>query len=641
MNFGMVEPTQWPFSELALGAWLGIGILFCVYNFFVGLVLRQRWLSFIILPGTVFILVEYAYFGRFNPPLPFGLEKSAFLSYLGCLVIPPTIAASATFTRQFLQLRRAVPKVDQALRRISYASFVPLLGLPFVPLDWVSAAMFAVVIGGAGIATYAHWCIWQAGGTDMRLLGGSWLLMGPALIAWFGRNLGVFEGGAVITATYLIGFGGNLIILSIASIARLRALNEEVIGQLRSAQRKSVAARRLERQLRDEIQQRSQRLDAEKARADQEYESKRAFMSLISHDLRGPLANATQALDQILSNESDVNKKDQRQLLDRVQETLGRQLGLVDRLLDLDSLSQPTSGEKIYPIDFHQLVEERVREWQTLANEQQISLINQSNQTTPLYGDLLLIKTLLDTLIANALRHTPSGGQIIIRHAISSDHAFEVNNTHPGLSAEQQQRIKAATSTVTHTQERPPDTAHASYIPDLGSGRGMGLRLARSLINAQGGALEYGFNDPWVVFRVDLPTRLPLILLVDDQMIQLREMRKRIASFNLGCEIVEATSVDDAINLIDRRSPALVISDVRMPHRDGFELLAAIRNNNQSEEIPVVLASATESCIEAQALQDQALRAGADAYLNKPMPQAELKRLIHGVTHPNYSGINA
>ena len=624
----MVQPIQWPFSELVLGAWLAIGLLFCSYNFFLGLILRQHWLTWIIAPGGVFVAIEYAYFGGFSSLLPSGIDRGLLLGYLGCLIVPPTIIATAAFTRNFLNLRQNNPRVDRVLGGIGLATLIPLIGLPFMPLQWISTGMFTVICAGAVAATYAHWRIWQSGGLQMRLLGGSWVLMGPALIAWFARNLGMVEGGPVTTAIYLTGFSGNLIILGIAAIARFRELNEQALASLKAAHQKNIAARKRERQLRDEIHQRNRSFDAQKARADAEFESKRAFMSLISHDLRGPLANASQALGRMLDGSDNTDKEGRERLLASVHETVQRQVSLVDRLLDLDTLAHSSGNSRAFHVNFAQIAQERLAAWESHALNKGLELINETDREVPLFGDALLISTLLDNLLANAIRHTKAGRQIIVRQPQGLINGFEVCNACPDLTETQSARIQSAVSEEGTNEHTTLAMTRVSDEPDTGSGRGIGLRLARALITAQGGELEYQYRQPWVTLRIVLPEAKPWILLVDDQAAQLTEMRERIHTLETDCEITEALGVDEAIERMSQRVPDLVISDIRMPGKDGFDLLSKIRHHRPWEEICVALISATASEEESDQLANQAMRAGADAYFNKPIAQDDLQSLI-------------
>ncbi len=631
----MIQPVQWPFSELMLGAWLATGVLFCLYNFLIGLVLRQRWLSAIVLPGLGFLLIEYLYFTQISVALPMGWNQGIALAYLGCLTVPPVIMATAAFTRGFLQLQRQLPHIEKALRLIGYVSLAPLIGLPFLPVNWIATAIFVVVMAGAAIASYAHWHIWRAGGIEMRLLGGSWLLMGPALVAWFGRNLGVFEGGPIVTAIYLSGFSGNLVLLSVASVARMRERNQQISEALRGARQRNRNAKNLEQTLRDEIITRSRQLDAQKSRADAEYENKRAFMSLVSHDLRGPLANAEQALTRIQNRPQAIPNEDDRRLLTRVTETIQRQLSLVDRLMDMSSLTHSRDAAPKSQVNFAALVDERLTAWRGKAATKDIQLHNKADAGTRLYGDALLISTLLDNLISNAIRHTSPGEHISVQLCDEQHYCFEVSNTHTYLSQEQADRIRRAVAGDSIQPQSHAAQLSANNTEDLGSGRGLGLRLVRSLITAQGGSLEALVEDSCVTFRIHIPDASPQILLVDDQPLQLEALREQVLAVDPQYEVMTAQDVKTAIERLEEKLPELVISDIRMPVDDGFALLKQIRRNSHWEEIPVILISAAASKREEQELATQALRAGADAYINKPITRDDLREWIANINTDN------
>lgn len=631
----MIQPVQWPFSELMLGAWLATGVLFCLYNFLIGLVLRQRWLSAIILPGLGFLLIEYLYFTQISVALPMGWNQGIALAYLGCLTVPPVIMATAAFTRGFLQLQRQLPHIEKALRLIGYISLAPLIGLPFLPINWIATAMFIVVMAGAAIASYAHWHIWRAGGIEMRLLGGSWLLMGPALVAWFGRNLGVFEGGPIITGIYLSGFSGNLVLLSVASVARMRERNQQISEALRGARQRNKNAKNLEQTLRDEISSRSRQLDEQKSRADAEYENKRAFMSLVSHDLRGPLANAEQALRRIQNRPQALSNEDDRRLLMRVSETIQHQVALVDRLMDMSSLTHSRAATRKSQVNFAALVDERLTAWRHKAANKDIRLVNRADTGKHLYGDALLISTLIDNLITNAIRHTLPGEQISVQLCDEQHNCFEVSNTHAHLSQAQADRIMRAVAGEPIQPQSRAENLLSNDAEGLGSGRGLGLRLVRSLITAQGGSLEAIVEDSCVIFRIRIPEASPQILLVDDQPLQLEALREQVLAIDPQLEVITAQDAKAAIRRLKEKLPDLIISDIRMPVDDGFALLKQIRRNSHWEEIPVILMSAAASKREEQELATQALRAGADAYINKPMTRDDLSEWIANINTDN------
>ena len=87
-----------------------------------------------------------------------------------------------------------------------------------------------------------------------------------------------------------------------------------------------------------------------------------------------------------------------------------------------------------------------------------------------------------------------------------------------------------------------------------------------------------------------------------------------------GYEVTTARDGEEAVQVIDAEPPALVISDVRMPRRDGFELVHALRERRETADVPILLLSANTRKEEFL----DGLERGADDYLEKPIDPVEL-----------------
>ncbi len=108
------------------------------------------------------------------------------------------------------------------------------------------------------------------------------------------------------------------------------------------------------------------------------------------------------------------------------------------------------------------------------------------------------------------------------------------------------------------------------------------------------------------------------ILIAEDE----RDIRE-LVTFTLnfaGYEVVAASNGEEAIQLVEREMPDLVILDVRMPRMTGYEACALIKNNPKTAHIPVVFLSAKGQEAEIQT----GLQAGADEYLLKPFAPDQL-----------------
>jgi CheY-like chemotaxis protein len=127
------------------------------------------------------------------------------------------------------------------------------------------------------------------------------------------------------------------------------------------------------------------------------------------------------------------------------------------------------------------------------------------------------------------------------------------------------------------------------------------------------------------------------IVIVDDH----KEVRSAVGGFlsELGAIVHECSNADDAFELVVRLQPALVVSDIAMPGKDGFELLQEIRTLDLSGggEVPVIAITGLSSPLD----QMRAPTAGFDALLLKPFTPVALLRVISEVLERNVKRSNS
>jgi len=124
------------------------------------------------------------------------------------------------------------------------------------------------------------------------------------------------------------------------------------------------------------------------------------------------------------------------------------------------------------------------------------------------------------------------------------------------------------------------------------------------------------------------------ILVVDDFVTMRRVVRGLLREMGLD-DVAEAASGAAALDLLRAGGVDAVISDIEMPTLGGFELLSAIKKDEQLRHVPVLLVSA-------EARKDEILRcvqAGAAAYLVKPFTRATLEDKLRFVLPGAFAGI--
>lgn len=112
------------------------------------------------------------------------------------------------------------------------------------------------------------------------------------------------------------------------------------------------------------------------------------------------------------------------------------------------------------------------------------------------------------------------------------------------------------------------------------------------------------------------------ILVIDDNA-DLRTMIATVLSHS-GFAVHEARDVDEAIEMIQQQRPDLIVSDVRMPGRDGYSLLASVRSDDQTAPLPFIFMTGSGS----RGDYRRGMASGADDYLFKPFTPEELVEAV-------------
>jgi chemotaxis protein histidine kinase CheA/FixJ family two-component response regulator len=131
-------------------------------------------------------------------------------------------------------------------------------------------------------------------------------------------------------------------------------------------------------------------------------------------------------------------------------------------------------------------------------------------------------------------------------------------------------------------------------------------------------------RDPGVVDAVK-PVAGPLVLVVDDSL-TVRRASQRLLERH-GYEVALARDGIEALTWLRERRPEVVLLDIEMPRMDGFELLAAVRDDSQLRDLPVVMITSRI----ADRHRQRARQLGASGYMGKPYPEEELISLLSGL----------
>ena len=246
-------------------------------------------------------------------------------------------------------------------------------------------------------------------------------------------------------------------------------------GQLVVA--RDVTERRgVERQLRDSLE-REQASTRQLRALDQ---MKSTFLQAVSHDLRTPLASVLGIAVTLQRHEQELDREDAADLLHRLSRSARKMDRLLNDLLDLDRLAQPTVRPEREWVDLGELVERVVKE--TTAELLEHRPVHVDACPLRLGVDPPKVERIVENLLANAARHTPPGTSIWVRVQPREHGALlVVEDAGPGVPEQLRE-------TIFEPFRQGP--APASHAPGLG----VGLALVRVFAQLHGG-------DAWVEER--------------------------------------------------------------------------------------------------------------------------------------------
>jgi signal transduction histidine kinase/CheY-like chemotaxis protein len=392
--------------------------------------------------------------------------------------------------------------------------------------------------------------------------------------------LGLYDanfGRTLLTVSFMVVFSA-LVWWNAALISRVAAGRD----------RAEEAERELTTRLRAALEgERSAREAAEHANR-----MKDEFLATLSHELRTPL-NAILGWATLLAEES-LSEEDVKRGLATIQRNARLQARLIEDLLDMSRIVSGKIQLEVRAVDLCHLVDMTVSAAMPSADAKGITLTRELEQDACMVsGDTERVHQILWNLISNAVKFTPKGGHASVRLR-RLDHMAEVTVADNGIGF--------SPGFLPHIFEQFHQE-DASFTRRYG-GLGLGLSIAQRLVQLHGGRIEAASpgEGKGATFTVLLPllaagpdgdgrpadgaaedaperrrSRLAgiRVLVVDDHT-DGREIAERVLR-DAGADVGSAMDASSALSLVDARTFDVLVCDIALPDRDGYQLLQEVR----------------------------------------------------------------
>jgi signal transduction histidine kinase len=219
------------------------------------------------------------------------------------------------------------------------------------------------------------------------------------------------------------------------------------------------------------------------------------FVATVSHELRTPLTSIRGFVELLLAGEGGELAADQRRFLTIVERNAERLLRLVGDLLLIAQLDAGTMRLEWGDVNVAEVAAEAVEASRPAAEEAGLELELQTNGYAPVAGDRARLAQLVDNLLSNALKFTPSGGKVEVC-TVEEDGRVRllVRDNGPGMSFDE----------VPHLFKRFYRTRSAGERQIQGTG--LGLAISKAIAEAHGGTIEVeSAAGVGTTFTIDLP----------------------------------------------------------------------------------------------------------------------------------------
>ena len=373
----------------------------------------------------------------------------------------------------------------------------------------------------------------------------------------------------------------------------------------------------------------TEQIEAERALREAD-RRKDEFIATLAHELRNPLAPLRNTLEYLKLARPDDALKRSLDIIDRQVHHMSR---LVDDLLDISRLTTGKLALRRTRVPLRAVLEAAVEAVQpAVARAGHQLTVDLDDATGEVDGDPVRLAQVFSNLLDNAVKFTPRGGRIRLAAATTPTGGItvRVQDSGVGLRPDEIERIFSMFSQIS-----PSGRGNG--------GLGIGLALARSLVEMHGGTLSAASAGPGTgsTFIVRLPTvRAQAVdagntapsgrsatgasVLVIDDNLDILESTAMLLSV-LGYRVETAASGDAALARAHGERPDVVLLDIGMPDRDGYEVCRALREVWRAGTTKIVAVTGWGQAAD----REKARAAGFDAHLVKPVRIEDLESALN------------
>ena len=384
------------------------------------------------------------------------------------------------------------------------------------------------------------------------------------------------------------------------------------------------------------------------------YEAKLNFFANITHELCTPLTLINGVGDYIQTYAENTSDNKLKRYIRILRDNVASLNELIQEILDFRKIEEAGLNYfSIRRISVPDIIRRQYESFTPIAEQNGIKFVLSLPDQLYWNTDPTGLKKILVNLISNAFKYSDEAGEIRISATTENESLIiRVYNSGKGIS-------ETDLKTIFDRYRILGDLEGNNYTQTT-SRNGLGLFICHSIVQSLHGTIEVKSEEGrFAEFIVRLPhleaeeeeaepeneepetvpvlsspidetglpgivspENKPCVLVVDDHKDIVWLIKESLSE---AYTIVEAYGVEEAIRLMEKQTPALIITDIMMPEIDGMELISRVKSDKFTRHIPLIVVSARIS----EHDQAEGLDLGADAYLTKPFSAVVLRSVVN------------
>ena len=352
-------------------------------------------------------------------------------------------------------------------------------------------------------------------------------------------------------------------------------------------------------------------------------DSRKKAMHTITHELRTPLAAIHGYAELIQKNDTETKIV---RYSEHIRLSSQRMLAMLNSLLEFFRLDNGKEQSVSIPFRLEDIAQTLKAEFQNMAESKNLCLAIENNADVILTGDKNRILQIGNNLLSNAIKFTENGGVSMTTDYNNGTLTLIVEDTGTGMTEDERQRIFTAFERLSNATAQ--------------DGFGLGLSVVKRIVDMLKGTIDlqsekgkgsrFTVRLPMSVTDTILEEKLQgmtdrhilkpcTVLVLDDNETLLSMIKEMYAHAGVCCDTFD--NVGDMMDAMRKRNYNLLVTDMKMPEMNGYEVLELLRSSNigNAKDISVIVATASGSCD-----TEQLLAKGFAGCLFKPFTLEEL-----------------